>query len=110
MYTGQDIFFQDTDIRTAKEAITGSIFFSVERIIHKEKKPQKTKKYPNNKFHMEIREYINRKKTAFKSGNAAGVRAAQKDLKQRMRVAQLQHREQTDRDLSRLNNKRLWDS
>lgn len=59
---------------------------------------------------MEIREYINRKKTAFKSGNAAGVRAAQKDLKQRMRMAELQHKERTGRDLSRFNNKRMLDS
>lgn len=64
--TDWDIFFQDADINTATESITVYISFCVDSIIS----TKTIKKYLNNKSYItqEIRECLNRKKTAFKSG------------------------------------------
>ena len=106
--TDWEIFFEDTDIDTTTESITDYISFCVDSII-----PQKTVKiYPNNKPYItrDIKECINRKKSAFKLGNREGVRTAQKDLNQRMRAARLRYKERAEQDLSMHNSKRLWDS
>ena len=78
-----DIFFMDTDIDSTTESITAYISFCIDSVILL----KTVKRYPNNKPYItkSIKECINRKRPAFKSGDKAGVQAAQKDLNVQMR-------------------------
>ncbi|KAK0141045.1 RNA-directed DNA polymerase from mobile element jockey [Merluccius polli] len=106
--TDWDIFLKDTDIDSATEATTDYINFCIESVI-----PTKTiKRYPNNKsyFTPDIMDCIKRKKGAFKSGDKAAVRAAQKDLNLKITSARHQHKERAEQNLAECNTKKLWDS
>ena len=103
-----DIFFMDTDIDSTTESITAYISFCIDSVILL----KTVKRYPNNKPYItkSIKECINRKRPAFKSGDKAGVQAAQKDLNVQMKAPRQQHREQAEQNLSESNTKKLWDS
>ena len=106
--TDWDLFFRDTDIDNITELITAYICFCIDSVI-----PQKiVKRYPNNKPYItkDIKDCINRKRAAFKSGDKAGVRAAQKELNALIKAARQQHRERAEQNLSEANTKKLWDS
>lgn len=70
------------------------------------------KKYQNNKPYITrgIRECINKKKLAFNTGDRSGVRAAQKDLNQQLRIAWQQYKVWEEEKLSNSNTKKLWDT
>ena len=106
--TDWDVFFEDASIDTATEAITAYISFCVNMIV-----PQKViTKYNNNRPYLtnEIKECINRKKMAFRSGDPVALRAAQKELSTQMREARRKFKERAEQDLANSNTKKLWDS
>jgi len=106
--TDWDVFLKDADIDKATESITAYISFCIDSII-----PQKTvKRYPNNKPYITkgIKECINRKKLAFRTGNKAEVQAAQKDLNLQMRAARQQYKQRAEKELADSNTKTIWDS
>ena len=101
--TDWDIFFKDADIDRATESITAYIFFCVDSII-----PQRTVKiYQNNKPYItrDIKECINRKKSAFKLSDTEGIRTAQKELNQHMRAARLQYKDRAEPRITPRNDK-----
>ncbi|XDV36635.1 hypothetical protein PO909_006381 [Leuciscus waleckii] len=105
--TDWNIFFKDADIDSATESISAYISFCIDSVI-----PQKTvKRYPNNKPYITkgIKDCINRKKLAFRTGNKVAVRAAQKDLNLQIRASRLQFKERAEQELSVSNTKTLWD-
>lgn len=90
--TDWDIFYQDANIDMVTEAITAYISFCVDLVI-----PQRAvKRYPNNKPYVTggIKDCIKKKKLAYRLGDTMGLKAAQKDLNQQLRVAQIQYKEQ----------------
>ena len=106
--TDWDVFFHDANINVATETITDYITFCVDSII-----PQKTiTKYPNNKPYVtkEIKECIRRRRTAFRAGDTAAMKAAERDLEQQMRESRRQRKVRAEQELANSNIKRLWNS
>lgn len=108
LWTDWDIFFENSDVDSATDAITDNIALCTDSII-----PQVTvKRYQNNKpfFDRGVSECLRRKKAAFKAGDSSGVKIAQKDLNRQLRAARSRHREQAEDHLATSNTKKLWDS
>lgn len=79
LYTDWNVF-HDTDIDVTTETITDYINYCIDSVLTK----KEVVVYPNNKPYVteDIKDYINRKKAAFRNKDRAGLKVVQKELNQ----------------------------
>ncbi len=105
--TNWDVFY-NSDIDVAVDTITDYLKFCVDCVVPK----KEVKVYPNNKPYIskDVKDCINRKKTAFKNRDSLGLKIVQKELNQKLRDARKKHKDIIEQNFISMDPKKLWDS